>query len=182
MDFAKSQVILDKIYMVENQSYVRPVTILVVDREQGTDVTFTSTAISTSDHIYMLDKYKEHFQTWLLTFEDRSEWSNKLKRGVEHIRERIDWEMHQLSAKEEPTERQPSGNIRFWDEPAEGKPPDDIDIRFHLEDVHFPINQRVNNDVNDSQPMSPEENTDPADDNMEEDEVKILMEIITIED
>ena len=171
MDFAHSQIILDDTYLVDNQSHKRPLQLLIVDRVQGTDVTFKFSVISTFDHTYMLEECKGRLQNWIRhSFREARtiDWSIKILEGVEHITDQLDIAMHQLYDQQE-----------FEEE----HPPREMVYRYTINNAHFPANNPRNNNVGASQMEIPDTSQIPIDEEMkDEEEVKFLMEIITIED
>ena len=171
MEFAHSQTILDETYLIDNQSHERPLQLLIVDRVQGTDVTFKFSVISTFDNTYMLEECKSRLQNWIRRsfLEARTiDWSIKILEGVEYITDQLDLAMHQLYDQQE-----------FEDK----HPPKEVAYRYTINDAHFPADNPRNNNAEASQMEIPETIQTPRDEEMkDEEEVKFLMEIITIKD
>ena len=171
MDFAHSQIILDETYLIENQSHERPLQLLIVDRVQGTDVTFKFSVILTFDHTYMLGECKGRLLDWIrlsVLEAPRIEWSTGIVKGVEHITEQLDIAMHQLYDQREFEDRHP---------------PREVAYRYTINNAHFPADNPRNNNAEASQMEVPETNQTPiSEETKDEEEVKFLMEIITIED
>ena len=165
MEFTHSQIVLDETYLINNQSHERPLQLLIVDRIQGTDVTFKFSVISTFDHTYMLGECKGRLQDWVRQsiLETKGiEWSIKVLEGVEYIADQLDIEMHQLYDRQEIEDLHP---------------PKEVAYRYTINNAHFPVDNPRNNNAEASQREIPETNQTPDDE-----EVKFLMEIITIKD
>ena len=96
------------------------------------------------------------------------EWSIKILEGVEDITDQLDLAMHKLYDQQEFEEKHP---------------PKEMVYRYTINDAHFPADNPRNNHGEASQMEVPDIRQTPIDEEMkDEEEVKILMEIITIED
>ena len=179
MEIARGEIISDEAYVLENLSYTRKLNIMVVDQVHGTEVSFRFPTIATSDCIYMLEECKERFQLWVHNFLKSRllNWTVELLEGVDYITDRLDMAMFQLPGGKTLDDRHPPRNFEY---------------RFVMKDVHFPYEDYQNNNVEKNpteapEPIPTENNEDRQGDEevkfLEDDEeVKVLMEVITIED